>query len=50
MYQAVEAISKSGIIELLEPVKFEENQHLVILRLSKPWKPSDIAEYVTDWK
>ena len=50
MYQAVEAISKSGVIELLEPVQFEENEHLVILRLSKPWKPSDITEYVTDWK
>lgn len=35
MYQAIEAISKAGVIEPLEPVRFEENEHLVILRLSK---------------
>lgn len=33
MYQAIEAISKGGVIQPLEPVTFEENEHLVILRL-----------------
>jgi predicted DNA-binding antitoxin AbrB/MazE fold protein len=34
MYQAIEAISKSGIIQLLEPVQLEENEQLVVLRIS----------------
>jgi len=35
MYQAIEAISKLGIIQLLEPVQLEENEQLVVLRISK---------------
>jgi len=35
MYQAIEAISKGGVIQPLEPVQFDENEHLVILRLPK---------------
>lgn len=35
MYQAIEAISKAGVIQPLEPIQFEEDEHLVILRLSK---------------
>ena len=35
MYQAIEAISKSGIIQLLEPVQLEENEQLVVLRIFK---------------
>jgi len=35
MYQAIDAISKSGVIQLLEPIEFEENEPLVVLRLSK---------------
>ncbi|MGD0959743.1 MAG: antitoxin family protein [Methylomonas sp.] len=35
MYQAIEAISKGGVILPLEPVQFDENEHLVILRLPK---------------
>lgn len=35
MYQAIEAISKAGVIQPLEPVVFFENEHLVILRLTK---------------
>ena len=33
MYQAVEAICRAGQIILLEPVRFEENEHLMIVRL-----------------
>ena len=35
MYQAIEAVSKSGMIQLLEPVQLEENEQLVVLRISK---------------
>ena len=35
MYQAIEAISKSGIMILLEPVQLEENEQLVVLKISK---------------
>ena len=35
MYQAIEAISKGGVIQPLEPVQFDENEHLVIIRLPK---------------
>lgn len=38
MYQAIEAISKSGVIQVLEPIEFEENEQLVVLRISKKWK------------
>ena len=31
MYQAIEAISKSGVIQVLEPIEFEENEQLVVL-------------------
>ncbi len=37
MYQAIEAISTAGVIRPLEPVQFEENEHLVILRIPKTW-------------
>lgn len=29
MYQAIEAISKAGVIQPLEPVMFDENEHLL---------------------
>lgn len=50
MYQASEAICRAGEIEPLEPVQFEENEHLVIVRLpvsaliSKPTPTADL-----DW-
>ncbi len=51
MFQAIEAISKSGVIQPIEPVQYDENEHLVILRLSKPWKPSkEMTESVKGWK
>lgn len=37
MYQAIEATAKAGIIQPLEPVQFEEDEHLVILRIPKAW-------------
>lgn len=37
MYQAIEAISRAGVIRPLEPILFDENEHLVILRLSKTY-------------
>jgi hypothetical protein len=50
MYQAIEAISKSGVIHLLEPIQFEENEHLVVLRLSKKWKNTDAITSPKDWR
>lgn len=35
MYQAIEAVSRAGVIVPLEPVQFEEEEHLLILRLPK---------------
>lgn len=37
MYAAIAAISRDGVIETLEPVVFDDNEQLVILRLSKPF-------------
>jgi hypothetical protein len=39
MYQAIEAVSKAGVIEVLEPIQFEENEQLLVLRISKKWTP-----------
>ena len=51
MYQAFEAISKAGVIQPLEPVLFEENEHLVILRLSKTYTGPVVApSQPADWK
>mgnify|MGYP001171440207 CR=1 FL=1 len=36
MYTAIEAVSRAGVIEPLEPVQFEDGERLVIVRLSKP--------------
>lgn len=35
MYQAIEAVCQQGRIQPLEPVSFDENEHLVILRLPR---------------
>ncbi len=37
MYQAIEAISKAGVVSPLEPVLFDDNEPLVILRLTKTY-------------
>ncbi len=52
MYQAIEAISKSGMIQLLEPVQFEENKELVVLRISKRSTHSEtpILAPSKDWR
>ncbi|RFO98563.1 hypothetical protein DIC66_01355 [Rhodoferax lacus] len=51
MYQAIEAISKAGVIQPLEPVKFDENEHLVILRLSKAYvDEAGSSASPADWK
>lgn len=51
MYQAIEAISKAGVIQPLEPVLFDENEHLVILRLSKTYMGTAASPSPpTDWK
>ena len=52
MYQAIEAISKSGMIQLLEPVQFEENEQLVVLRISKRTAHSEtpISAPSKDWR
>lgn len=51
MYQAIEAISKAGVIQPLEPVMFDENEHLVILRLSKTYVGASVdPTQSADWK
>ena len=51
MYQAIEAISKAGIIQPLEPILFDENEHLVILRLSKTYVGANASPTPpADWK
>lgn len=49
MYPAIEAIAKGGIIEPLEPVEFEDNEQLVILRLTKPWTKKGVTAPPQDW-
>ncbi|POZ53502.1 DUF2281 domain-containing protein [Methylovulum psychrotolerans] len=50
MYQAIEAVSKSGVIELLEAVEFEENEPLVVLRRSKKVLTSKTPSPAKDWR
>jgi predicted DNA-binding antitoxin AbrB/MazE fold protein len=52
MYQAIEAISKSGVIQVLEPIEFEENEQLVVLRISKKWKAPETTSKSKskDWR
>lgn len=52
MYQAIEAISKAGVIQPLEPVQFDENEPLVILRLPKTKaEPEPVpAARCIDWR
>jgi hypothetical protein len=53
MYQAIEAICRAGQIIPLEPIRFEENEHLVIVRLPATMKPAEPvmpASTATDWQ
>ena len=51
MYQAIEATSKSGVIKPLEPIAFEEDERLIILRLSRPSEPGPApSSQAPDWR
>ena len=51
MYQAIEATSKSGVIQPLEPVSFVEDERLIILRLSRPAEVEPGARsQAADWR
>lgn len=50
MYQAIAAVSKAGVIQVLEPIQFEENEQLVILRISKKWQAPETSEKSKDWR
>ena len=50
MYQAIDAISKPGVIQLLEPIEFEENEPLVVLRLSKKSTAPETTTTSKDWR
>lgn len=51
MYQAIEAVSLSGVIQPLEPVVFDENEQLVILRISKSIHMQTASQtQPADWK
>ena len=50
MYQAIDAISKSSVIQLLEPIEFEENEPLVVLRLSKKSTAPETSTSSKDWR
>lgn len=51
MYQAIEAISRAGVIHPLEAVEFDENEHVVILRLSKTYTTAAISPKPSaDWR
>ncbi len=49
MYPAIEVIARGGIIEPLELVEFQDNEPLVILRLSKPWTQHGVTAPPQDW-
>ena len=51
MYRAIAATSRAGVIEPLEPVVFEKNEQLVIVRLPKSGAVADTAPAVaSDWR
>jgi predicted DNA-binding antitoxin AbrB/MazE fold protein len=50
MYQAIEAISTAGVIKPLEPVLFDDNEPLVILRLTKTYAAQATATQHTNWQ
>jgi len=50
MYQAIEAISKLGMIQLLEPVQLEENEQLIVLRISKKLLHAETLTPPKDWR
>jgi hypothetical protein len=50
MYQAIEAISTAGVIRPLEPILFDDNEHLVILRLSKTYVSPSAPTHAAGWQ
>jgi len=50
MYQAIEAVSRSGNIYPLEPIEFEENEQLIVLRISKKWEKETTSSSKNDWR
>jgi len=50
MYETIEAVAKGGVIEPLKPVKFEDNELLHIVRLSKPLASAAASKSVNDWR
>jgi hypothetical protein len=49
MYQAIEAVSRAGNIYPLEPIDFEENEQLIVLRISKKWE-KETTSSKNDWR
>jgi hypothetical protein len=50
MYQAIEAISKAGVVRPLEPVLFDDNEPLVILRLTKTYVNPVPSVPTAEWR
>lgn len=50
MYHAIEAICRAGQIIPLEPVRFEENEHLVIVRLPVSSAAATAPVIADDWR
>ncbi|MEY2873856.1 MAG: hypothetical protein RLZZ373_1227 [Pseudomonadota bacterium] len=54
MYQAIEAICRAGQIIPLEPVRVEENEHLVIVRMpaapAAATRPTTTEATANDWQ
>ena len=50
MYQAIEAISKAGVVRPLEPVLFDDNEPLVILRLTKTYLSAVPSVPPAEWR
>lgn len=50
MYQAIEAISKAGVVRPLEPVLFDDNEPLVILRLTKTYVSPTPSASPAEWQ
>lgn len=50
MNETIEAIAKGGVIEPLKPVKFEDNELLHNLRLSKPLASTAASQSVAGWR
>ena len=50
MYSAIEAVAKGGVVEPLEHVKFDEDEHVLIVRLSKPLQSPALPKTRMSWR